>query len=291
MKYCPRCGVSIDLSIERCPVCMLTQPVYDEFSAQPSSDGMQAGGYPPLLHEPLLRGRINQEYIKKLVLFSLGSFCAFLIFVTTLIDFMVSQRISWSIFVSVPSLAIFLGVAVGLSRLNWIIKAVLWGVGAMQATETILVVAFPVFAHHLGVGVVWLESFIFAQLLLFLLFGKSERRMYRLSTLFAPLLLSYLLILDATFEPIGWSLIVVASVLPLYLWILYIIFASRRGYNLVAAFFLALALLFVGLAYTTVGALSWALIPSAIALFIACVFFLLQYVLMRDIDVERFFHI
>ena len=111
-----------------------------------------------------------------------------------------------------------------------------------------------------------------------------------------------LLLLDLISSNIGWAtklgipiLISLYALILLVLWLIRI--SNRRGFNILAAIFIALGLflicieVFVSLYFNHTITLSWSIIAAASMMSISTLLFLVYYRLKSGIELRRFFHI
>ena len=111
-----------------------------------------------------------------------------------------------------------------------------------------------------------------------------------------------LLLLDLISSNIGWAtklgipiLVSLYALILLVLWLIRI--SNRRGFNILAAIFIALGLfhicieVFVSLYFNHTITLSWSIIAAASMMSISTLLFLVYYRLKSGIELRRFFHI
>ena len=228
MPYCSRCGVEVNDQITKCPLCHSPiQRFYEE--PQPGRE------FPSDQLNPATPRLSPKEKIR--IAFSMTSFGILIpLMITLSVDIFLTGKISWSIYPIIGLVGSWLLTIVPItkpSKSNWIIwseTVVLWGIFAALALFTDL--SFRVF--QLSFPIILAGAFI-SQTIVFL----SRRTAKKGGNIAGFILLgigTFCGVTDITIsgslmgeQGIGWSLIVIAALLPVSCMLLYLHYRKKRS--------------------------------------------------------------
>lgn len=287
MPYCPRCGVEIEDRLSHCPLCDTAIPEEVRDPEDQESEYPEDVIPPRPMYKELTRKQ-TRVLVSSLILF-LGMFP---ITITVGIDLMNNGLISWSYYVIIPVLAAAL-IAIIFYRFG---RKPLFSVSAMLG---ILLVVQLLIERRLdpdsGVFGTLMPFFLITimavELLLIYLTVKRRTVLQILDAVFLDAAW-YLCALDLIISSrLGWSLIVLSTLLPVSLYLYYVQHTRKRGLNMAGFFFFDLAFMLASLDLSTSMRFSWSIVTSLIFLVIGLLFYVLHIVLFNDTDWKKAMHL
>lgn len=287
MAYCPRCGVEIEDRLEACPLCDTAIPA--EVREHPETPAEYPGDV--LLPRPLYRKLTDRQ--KKILVASLIIFLGvFPIALTAGIDLVRNGAVTWSYYVMVPVL--------GAAAIAWLFvhygRKPVVSVTAMMLI--ILVVQLLIGNRNNPAGFInspELPYFLasFAAVELFLIY--ITRRRPGVFQLLAFILFDAAVLVGAIdlilTHTLSWSPVVIASILPVSVYLVYLKKAKKKGLNLAGFFFLDLTAMLLAINYASAGRLNWSLVTTLIFVTIAAIFYILHVALFNDTDWKKALHL
>ena len=287
MAYCPRCGVEIEDRLDRCPLCDTPIPLEARDDTDSPPDYPEDVILPKSMYRPLTDNQ-RSRLLKGL----LGLLVVFPIAVTIFLDIAITGSITWSFYVVVPI------VGAGIVATLFIRYPRRPFIAVTGTLVTLLVIEIVLDAWITGraigrspelpyfiVGIVAVEAF----LIFIRRGGRSVRQIIAFILIDASFLVCAVDLLVS--RRLSWSLIVVAALLPVVVFVLYLIRVKKRGMNVAGFLFIDAAAMLLLIDLAVDGAFSWSLVTTLVLIPIAVAFYTLHVALFNDTDWRKALHL
>jgi hypothetical protein len=235
MSVCKNCGVELEEHVENCPLC-----------GESISEGFQKKKEPPDRYEPVHEQRLLSDFKEltptqrqKLFWQLSGIVLISGMIVTFIIDLIINREITWSKYTMSTSMILFINITL----LVFLKNKTAWALTGCFIATSLLLILFDLFNKNIGwgskLGVPLVFSFYLVVYILVSIVRKSKQRGINLIAYFilAAGILSLCVegIISVQVQnqlSFQWSIIAMASVIPVASVLLFIHYRLRKGTEL-----------------------------------------------------------